>query len=258
MGNKIRSWISLVLFLVVVIINYLIATGSIYGIEPQKEVSKMYNTTITPAGFAFAIWGVIYVLLFLAILYMLKISYSDVAESHIVREISVPLYFLFIFNIAWNIAFGMRFIDLSFILILGYWISLITICARINYKTTKLNAIFPLAFGLHTGWITIAGVVNFYADLVKHRWEGIGYSQDFWTLVGILVVIILVIFLQVSLKNVFVPFGTAWAIFGIYERSDVSYRTLPFIPTVLIISIIFLFVLSAITFFKNDNSLVSP
>lgn len=253
MDNKKRSVLSLILFIVVVSINYLTAMGSISGISTQKEVSKAYNTTITPAGFAFSIWGVIYVLLFLTILYMIRISFGNKREAKIVEEISAPLYGLFVFNILWNIVFGMAYIELSVILILGYWITLIYICLDIKNSKVKLNPLFLISFGIHAGWITIASIVNFYAYLVKINWKGFQSEKDFWTLVGIIAIVIIVFILQIIIKNGFLPLATAWAIFGIYSRTDVSYNKFKFIPVILLLGIILLIISSITTFYKNEH-----
>ena len=69
-STKAKSWINLIVFLITLIINYLTASGLINGMS-QKVVSNKYNTLITPAGFAFSIWGLIYFLIGSSLVYML-------------------------------------------------------------------------------------------------------------------------------------------------------------------------------------------
>lgn len=256
MDKKKLSWFSLIVFGIVILVNYLTATGNIGGILPQKEVSKLYKTPITPAGFTFSIWGLIYLLLFGAIVYMIKTSSDRGYKSDIVNQISMPLLGVFIFNLAWNIVFGMKLIGISVIMILGYWISLIVIGFKLSNSKNRLNPIIPLAFGIHTGWITIASIVNFYAFLVEIKYNGIVVNSEFWAVIGIILAIGLVAVLQFLIRNAILPLATAWAFFGIYAKDGVSYINYPFIPIMLLLGIVLLMTLSIITFIKNKNSLL--
>lgn len=69
MRTKTKAWLNLVLFLVTLAVNTLGALGFINGMS-QKEISDTYPTLITPSASTFSIWGVIYVLLLIALVYM--------------------------------------------------------------------------------------------------------------------------------------------------------------------------------------------
>lgn len=251
MKKKNSSRLNLIVFVLVIVVNYLTATGMISGIAPQKEVSRLYETPITPAGFAFSIWGVIYVLLFAVIVDRIKNS-----PDRKIGGIEGPLSALFIFNILWNIVFGMQWIGISLVMIAGYWISLIIIGYRMLHSKTRCKPIFPIAFGIHTGWITIAGVVNLYAFFVKIQWSGILTNPEFWAIVGIVFTVMLVALLQIMLRNAVLPLATAWAFFGIYAKEGVSYVDYPFIPGLLLGVIAVLTVFAVVTFVRNKASLL--
>lgn len=256
MNRKTSIKVSLFLFFIVILINYLIAIGNIPGLSPQKEISSLYHTPITPAGFAFSIWGVIYVLLFAAILYMIKISSEKGPQSFALEKLIVPLWALFAFNVVWNIVFGLGWIGISFVIILGYWLSLVDIGVRLVKERGHLNPILPIAFGLHTGWISIAGIVNLYAFFVKIGWISMGLYQDLWVIIAVVFVLVLVGLLQIRLKNPVTPLGTAWAFFGIYAKEGASFSKYPFISMLLLAGIVILLFLSAMTFIKNGKSLL--
>lgn len=255
MNKKSVSWLNLGLFFIVIIINYLTATGKIPGLFAQKEVSNLYDTPITPAGFAFSIWGVIYLLLFGAIAYMVKLSSDQNHRSDIVNEITPSLLAVFVFNVLWNIAFGLSWIGISFLMIIGYWISLIFIGSKLSGSKTKLNPIFPLAFGLHTGWITIASIVNLYAFFVKIGWGVIDRPQ-LWSIIGIVAAVILVAVLQVFLRNAVLPLGTAWAFLGIYLKEGSSYADSFLVSMLISAGIVLLLFFAGLTFVKNKKCLL--
>jgi benzodiazapine receptor len=58
----ILRWANIVAFIITLIINGLSNTTLIGG-RTTAEVSNGYPTLITPEGYVFAIWGIIYVLL---------------------------------------------------------------------------------------------------------------------------------------------------------------------------------------------------
>ncbi|MFM1581668.1 tryptophan-rich sensory protein [Helcococcus bovis] len=102
-STKVKSWINLIVFAITLIINYLTASGFINGMS-QKVVSNKYNTLITPAGFAFSIWGLIYLLIGISLVYMLLNNKETRVKSLI--NILTPIFlFNCLFNILWNISF---------------------------------------------------------------------------------------------------------------------------------------------------------
>lgn len=57
-------------------INYLGVAGFINNAS-QVEVSRQYQTLITPVGFAFSIWSLIYWLLIISLFVMLMKHYAN-------------------------------------------------------------------------------------------------------------------------------------------------------------------------------------
>jgi len=57
------KWLNIIAFVAVVIVNGLAGSTTIIGGQDTAQVSDENFTLITPAGYTFAIWGIIYVLL---------------------------------------------------------------------------------------------------------------------------------------------------------------------------------------------------
>lgn len=81
---KRKSLINLLFYIVMVIVNYMGAKGMINGLA-QKDVSEIYTTIVTPAGYAFSIWGLIYTLLLVSMVALFinaeKSGYREVVEN---------------------------------------------------------------------------------------------------------------------------------------------------------------------------------
>lgn len=253
MKSKKLAWINFVGLIVVIAMNYLVASRMIPMLSPQKEVSQLYQTSITPAGFAFSIWGVIYLLLFIAVIHMIKTADATDGEA-LISAITPFLWGMYACNILWNIVFCAKLIELSVVMILGYWFCLFMIC-KIIRSTSRINVIYPLAFGIHTGWLTIATIVNFYAMLVKLGWDWFGIGTELEVCIAVFAAVIAVIVLQSKLKNPALPLSIAWAFFGIYSRLSVTYGILTMTSIALNIGTIVLIGFSVATFVQNDQRL---
>ena len=252
MRTKTKAWINLGLLLLTLVVNFLGGTGRINNTS-QGEVSDMYHTLITPAGFAFSIWSVIYGLLLISLIVMI-VKYEDYYYRKAIEEITPLLWISFITNMLWIVTFSYLQIGISTIFIFIYLISLTLIVQRLRSLNDKKYWLLPLTFGLNTGWLFIATVVNVAAYLVQIEWNGFGLTEDTWALIIMVVALLLAVFVQSQVKNAAFPLPIAWAFFGIYQelQSISSYPTLEI--TALIITGL-LIILAIYFFIRNKNSI---
>ena len=62
-GYSTMKWINILTFVLTVIVNGLAGSTTILGGKFTAEISDANPTLITPAGYVFSIWGIIYILL---------------------------------------------------------------------------------------------------------------------------------------------------------------------------------------------------
>ena len=91
------------------------------------------------------------------------------------------------------------------------------ICEKLRKIHIKKRFLLPLTFGLYTGWLFIATVVNIAASLVKLKWNGFGIENNIWAVIILIVGVIIAFIVLRSNKNVVFPLPIAWAYFGIYQ-----------------------------------------
>ena len=102
MGTSAKSlvWKLAVLlgFAAMVILNWMATIGTINGIT-TAGVSKEYNSLFAPADYAFSIWGLIYLLLLVYVLFQLFTTRLDTKGS----ETQIAFWFVIscIVNIGW-------------------------------------------------------------------------------------------------------------------------------------------------------------
>jgi hypothetical protein len=82
------------------------------------------------------------------------------------------------------------------------------------------------SFGIYLGWICIATIANVTALLVDAGWEGMGISQQAWTITMIAVGTLIISFTILRFNNPFVGLAVVWAFTGIIIKRSEDYRSI--------------------------------
>lgn len=215
--NRTRTvWINALFLALTFVANALGGAGVINGLS-QKDISDKYMTLITPSGSTFSIWGVIYTLLLISIIVMI-VRKDDVYYQLAIDRITVLFRLSCILNISWIILFSYLQIVLSTLFIFALVIVLALMSVRLLKINDSKHYLLPLTFGLYTGWVFIATVLNVAVTLVKVEWGGFGISPEIWAGIIMIVAILLVLLVLPSNKNFVFPLPVAWGYFGIYQN----------------------------------------
>lgn len=202
-----------------VFMNYLSNTGLINDTN-IGDVSNDLNNTFTPAGYAFAIWGLIYLLLLGFAIYQGRSLWNkQVEEDDFVLKTGWWFVISCIANMSWIFCWLYGYVGLSIIFMLLILISLLKIV--VNNRMELWDAPLPIIaflwwpFVVYSGWIAVATIANFAAYLTKISWSGWGLSDSNWTLIMISVAV--VINLWVTWKRNMREFALvgAWALAAI-------------------------------------------
>ncbi|MEO6844305.1 MAG: hypothetical protein ABI184_03970 [Ginsengibacter sp.] len=178
-----------------IVINYLSNTGIFNG-KTVASVSDKYHNYFTPAGYAFSIWGVIYLGLLGFVFYtggsLFKKSNDDnTLENDVVLKIGWWFVISCIGNSFWIIAWLYGYLGITVILMLIVLCSLLKIIINtrmeLDFHPIKKYLFIFWPFAIYTGWITVALVADIAAWLTKINWNGLGISQITWTIIMIAV-----------------------------------------------------------------------
>ncbi|UNC91064.1 TspO/MBR family protein [Candidatus Contubernalis alkaliaceticus] len=218
------NWVSLqitniVTFAGVVIVNFLANTLPINGVT-TGDVSDSYPNLFAPAGFTFAIWVVIYLLLAAFVVYQAKGLFrkSSVFKG-VLKKVSIFFAASSIFNIAWVFAWHYRLIGLSLIFMFLIFISLAVIYIRIKKVEEKPSRgeliFFHIPFSVYFGWISIAMIANITTYLVSIQWQGFNLPDAFWAVLIILTGALLAAINTFIHKDIAFLLVFFWAFIGI-------------------------------------------
>lgn len=226
----ILSILNLLGFLGTVVVNALANILPINNIT-TGELSDLYPNLFVPAGLTFAIWGLIYVLLGIFVIYpLIPRVRRDPQKVEFVRRIG-PLFFIScLANIGWIFAWHYQILPLSLGLMLILLGSLLAIYVRLNIgksEATRSARYFThLPFSVYLGWITIATIANLTALLVDINWGGWGLGEQFWAVAVIIVGIAIALSVLFTRKDIYYCLVVDWALLGILLKR-LSDTTMP-------------------------------
>ena len=206
-------------FLGVVIVNALAVTLPLNN-KTTGELSDQYPNLFVPAGLTFSIWGVIYILLAIFVIYGLVVAIrKDSEKSSFIENIGIHFLISCLANIGWIFAWHYEILALSLVLMLILLGSLITIYLRLRIgksdSTRTEKYVVHLPFSIYLGWITIATIANVTALLVDINWNTFGLSEPFWAIAVIIVGIAITLSVLFTRKDIFYCLVVDWALLGI-------------------------------------------
>ncbi len=242
--GKIRILVNLISVVLVLFVNYYSQTGQINGITIGK-LSDEYSNLFTPAGYAFAIWGIIFMGLIAYVIY--DIIQVFVKNKKLDESKNTGYWFALVnlANASWVVAWLYEYTGLSVVIMLIMLFGLIFILIKAEvglYKVRPSLVIFnwwPIC--LYAGWITVATIANIAAYLSKINFQGF-MSEVQWTLLMLIIAAFVNLFMiwKRNLK-VFALVGV-WAFLAIYVRHQESQISLA-LTAIFLASILFVNVL---------------
>ncbi len=180
--------------IVTIVTNYLSNTGVFNG-NTMKTISDKYHNYFTPAGYAFSIWGLIYLGLLGFVIYtgfgLFKKENSNSEKENIVLKIGWWFVISCIANSLWVIAWLYDYIGISVVIMIVILFSLLKIIVitrmELDFHPLKKYLFIFWPFAIYAGWISVALIADIAAWLTKIKWDGFGISPITWTIVMIII-----------------------------------------------------------------------
>lgn len=221
MNNRSLPIINLLILLGTIFLSYYSNTGAMNG-NTMGSLSNEYDNLFTPAGYAFSIWGFIYLGLFgNAIYQLIKYKQEDI------RIQSIGLSIANLANCAWVFLWLYEYTALSTVAmaILLYSLIWLTQKLKIGFKAQSAWAWWPIS--IYAGWIVVALVANITAYLSKIGWTG-GVGERIWALAIIAIALMIYLFLLLKRRLSYASYIGVWAFAFIaikqwYQVPSVAY-----------------------------------
>ncbi len=182
------------------------------------EVSDTFPSLFTPAGYVFSIWGLIYTLLLVFIVYQALPSQKDNPR---LERLGYWFALSCAFNVSWLLAWHYSAIGLSQLLMFGILGSLIVCYLRLGVGESEVSRAESLAvrlpFSVYLGWITVATVANTSVTLLDYGVTG-GWLAPFWTVVAIAAAVCVGYLMLRNKRDVAFNLVLVWAFAGIAAK----------------------------------------
>lgn len=153
-----------VMYIFMIVMNTLANSLPLNGIT-TGAVSFKYPNLFQPAGITFSIWGLIYILLLVYLVYQF-INFKNLQDND-TKQLSIRINLLFaltsLLNGLWLLSWHYDKMILSTVIMVGLLVALIFL-VKISAATTLINR---APFSVYLGWITIATIANVAIMLVQ-------------------------------------------------------------------------------------------
>jgi hypothetical protein len=207
-------------------ITYFVMTKSINQFT-VSEVSARNETLVTPAGFVFSIWGIIYIMSGLFCLYHIITAYKH-DKTHPANNRLLKINGLFIIlnlaSAAWLIAWTNERLLAALALIGLQLVCLLSINLRLKIyeplRSAEFKLVTQVTFSIYFGWISVAFIANTASWLTAIGWDGWGLTPIHWTLIMISILIVLSLLMLFVRRNIYFALVVAWALFGIVQKRN--------------------------------------
>ena len=203
-------------FALTILVNALAGSTTLIGGQVTADISDANFTLITPAGYVFSIWGVIYVLLGIFVIFQALPSQKN-------QDYQNKIGWLFIvssvLNIVWIFLWQFEYLIFSVFIMFMLLATLIAIYLRLDIGKSSVDlrekVAVHLPFSTYLGWITIASIANVATTLVSINWDGFGLDPELWALLIIIIALLLSLTVVITRKDVAYGLVIIWAFIGI-------------------------------------------
>jgi|Transcript_31693 hypothetical protein len=158
-----KNWLNLVFFVLNTLFTYGVGNEGWFGGQTNGDLSRKYQTIITPSSRAFTIWAVIF--LSQGIFSVAQMLPRFRARTMLLDGASYWYPAVCVFQIGWTFSFAFEVIPLSLVFMLLILASLYGILYSQYYTESDGSKIvefwllrFP--FAIHAGWISAASALN--------------------------------------------------------------------------------------------------
>jgi hypothetical protein len=201
--------------IVTIVFNSLAAAGYVNSVRPS-DISDRYSTVVTPAGYAFSIWSLIY-------LGIIAFSIFQALPSQLERFRRVRTLYIAscLLNCSWIFFWHNSQIAVSFVIILLLLVTLISMLVRLGGCMTNAETWLTQApFGIYAGWVTVATIANLAIMLAFLDIRMSPTTQNIFAVILILFGAIAAVIVRVKLQNFFYPLAVAWGVTAIAVKQS--------------------------------------
>lgn len=197
----------------------------------QAEFAADGNSTLRVAGYAFSIWGLIYLGL---LAYAVRQVLPRTPESPLISRLGWPSAVAFFGIGMWIVVAALDLKAASVIIIFAALIALLApllTCSDLvrspgRTAPDRLLVVWPLS--ALAGWLTVAAPLNLITTLTAFQALPGALSPTGWAVMAIVVTALIALAVAVRLRTLAYPLPTAWGLLGAFAAEQAEKPTVAF------------------------------
>jgi hypothetical protein len=219
-----RQLVILAAYVVTVVVNGLAVALPLNG-QSTAEISDRYATLVTPAGYVFAIWSVIYTLLLAFSVYQ---ALPGQRTTPALRAIGYLPAAAGLLNATWLVLWHFNVFALTVPVMVALLLTLILIYVRLGIGREAPSSraewlLLRLPWSVYLGWITIATIANVATTLVWLEWDRFGIPPEAWAVAVLGVGVVIAAAVSATRRDLAYALVIVWAYVGVaVEQIDVT------------------------------------
>lgn len=212
-------YLNIIAYLFMVAVNIAADKLPING-QTTGEIANRLPVLLQPSSFAFSIWGLIYFLLAIWLVYSLFPSRRNLP---IYKETSWLFIVSCILNSTWIIVWHYELFLLSVLVMLSLLFTLLLLYRKLTLLQSKTFDRVP--FSIYLGWIIIASLVNISYYLVYIDWSVFVSAQVTWTIIFMFLGFAIATTFRMTYSDRFIPLVLVWAYvwIGIRQLNSIPF-----------------------------------
>ncbi|MFP7494449.1 tryptophan-rich sensory protein [Terribacillus saccharophilus] len=230
------AWLSLLAYIAAIAVNYL-SNALPLGGNTIQQLSDRLGVLFQPAGYAFSIWGVIYIF---ALIWVIRLFFRSTREKEWYGKAAGAFIASCIFNIAWLFSFHYELFSLSIIPMVALLVSLIILYQAISVSPDRRKFdLFP--FSIYIGWVSVATILNvgiLFVSLGVDNIDGWLLSGEVWTIILLIIGAILAIGFMHVFRDSIYPLVFIWAYVAIASARAEDFPAITAVASIMAIIIL--------------------
>ena len=220
--DALRQTANLLSVLLALVVNILAATLPLNN-QTTAQISDRFKVYFVPAGYVFAIWGIIYIGWIALVVCQFLPAHR---ESPRLRKLGYLFALTGVFNAAWLFCWQYNHFTLSVIVMLVLLGLLIACYLNLNIgrasvgNTEKWCVDIPIS--VYLGWISVATIANISDWLYGIHWDGFGIDPQVWAVIMLVIASMLGLLMALTRRDSGYLLVLVWAFIGIAVKQSAA------------------------------------
>jgi len=220
--DTLRQAANMLSVLLALAVNILATALPLNG-QNTGDISDRFKVYFVPAGYVFAIWGVIYIGWIAFAIYQ---ALPAQKASPRLRKLGYLFALSGVLNAAWLFCWHYNRFGLSVLVMLGLLAVLIASYLRLDVGRTSVGAAekwcVDVPFSVYLGWISVATIANISDWLYSIGWNAFGIAPEIWAIIMLTIAALIGVLMALFRMDAAFLFVLVWSFVGIAVKQSAA------------------------------------